>query len=135
MSAPTIKQSGKSAVGLLGQRVRTLWHANDWKISDAEFFTWQEHLHVAGYTYRDLEKAVFEYVHQGGIHKPRFGDLRQLLQRHKRSRIDKEKKLLIRDWNTTPDELSVTQHIEQILKELPLTREKELELYDLLRGA
>ena len=94
MSPPGIKQFDESQLGLLGQHVRALWHANDWKISDAEFFTWQEHLHVAGYTFRDLDKAVFEYVHQGGIYKPRFGDLRQLLQRHKRSRTDKEKKLV-----------------------------------------
>ena len=134
MSAPSIKQFGESAVGLRGQHVRALWHANGWKISDAEFFTWQEHLHVAGYIYRDLEKAVFDYVHQGGIHKPRFGDLRQLLQRHKRSRLDKKKKPVIQDCDRTPDGLSVIEHIEQILKELPLTRERELELYDTLRG-
>ena len=34
---------------------------------------------------------------------------------------------------TLPDGLSVIKHIEQILKELPLAREKELELYDTLR--
>lgn len=35
---------------------------------------------------------------------------------------------------TLPDGLSVIEHIEQILKELPLAREKELERYDTLRG-
>ena len=35
---------------------------------------------------------------------------------------------------TLPDGLSMIKHIEQILKERPLTREKELELYDTLRG-
>ena len=33
-----------------------------------------------------------------------------------------------------PDGLSVTGLIEQMLKDHPLTREKQLELYDLLGG-
>ena len=35
---------------------------------------------------------------------------------------------------TLPGGLSMIMHIEQILKELPLAREKELELYDGLIG-
>ena len=134
MSSPNIKNFDESAIGPLGQRVRALWNANDWKLSDAEFFTWQAHLQDCGYTYGDLEKAMYEYVHQGGIHKPRFGDIRQLLQLHKRRRTGKKKKLVVQDRNTTSDGLSVTGCIEQMLKELPLSREKQLELYDLLGG-
>ena len=126
MSAPSIKQFGESKVGPLGLRVRALWNANGWKLSDAEFFTWQEHLHIACYTYSDLENAVYEYVHQGGIHKPRFGDLRQLLQLHKHRRTGKKKKPAVQDRNTMPDGLSVTGLIEQMLKDHPLTREKQL---------
>ena len=71
MSAPSIKQFGESAVGPLGLRVRALWKANNWKLSDAEFFTWQAHLHKADYTYGDLDKAVLimftraEYINRG----------------------------------------------------------------------
>ena len=133
MSAPSIKQFGESKVGPLGLRVRALWNANGWKISDAEFFNLQEHLHFAGHTYGDLKKAVFDYVQQGGIHKPRFGDLRQLLQLHKRQRIGIKKKPAAQDRNTTPDGPSPTESMEQILKEHPLTPEKKSELYDLLR--
>ena len=35
---------------------------------------------------------------------------------------------------TLPGGLSVIKHTEQILKERPLAREQELELYDALRG-
>lgn len=134
MSAPSIKQFGESAVGPLGQRVRALWKANGWKLSDAEFFTWQAHLQDCGYTYRDLEQTMYEYVHQGGIHKPRFGDLRQLLQLHKRRRIGKKKKPAAQDRNTTPDGLPPTKRMLQILNGGPLTPKKKSELYDLLRG-
>ena len=133
MSAPSIKQFGESEVGPLGLRVRALWKANGWKLSDAEFFTWQAHLHKADYTYGDLDKAVFNYVHQGGIHKPRFGDLKELLQLYKHKRIGKKKKPAAQDQNTTPDGPSLTERMEQINKEGPFTREKESELYDLLR--
>ena len=90
MSPPIKKEFDESAIGALGQHVRALWNANDWKLSDAEFFTWQAHLHDAGYSYGDLEKAVYDYVHQGGIYKPRFGDLRQLLRLHKCRREGKQ---------------------------------------------
>ena len=134
MSAPSIRQFGESAVGLLGLHVRALWNSNGWKLSDAEYFNLQEHLHIAGHKYGDLKKAVFDYVQQGGIHKPRFGDLRQLLQLHKRQRIGIKKKPAAQDRNTTPDGPSLTECMKQINKEGPLTREKESELYDLLRG-
>ena len=49
MSAPSIKQFGESKVGPLGLRVRALWNANGWKLSDAEF------LYLAGaFAYRRL---------------------------------------------------------------------------------
>ena len=134
MGAPNIKQFGESAVGPLGLRVRGLWKANGWKLSDAEFFTWQAHLHKADYTYGDLDKAVFDYVHQGAIHKPRFGDLKQFLQPHKHRRIGKKKKLDVQDRNISPDGPLPTDRMKQIHKEGPLTREKESELYDLLKG-
>ena len=133
MSAPSIKQFGESAVGPLGQRVRALWNTNGWTISDAEYFNLQEHLHVAGHTYSDLYKAVFDYVHRGGRYKPQFGDLKELLQLYKHKRIGKKKKPAAQDRETTPGGPSPTERMEQIHKEGPLTREKESELYDLLR--
>ena len=134
MSAPNIKQFGESAVGPLGRRVRGLWKANGWKLSDAEFFTLQAHLHKADYTYGDLDKAVFDYVHRGGIHKPRFGDLKQFLQRHKHIRTDKKKKPAVQDRNISPDGPPPSDRMKQIYKEGSLTREKELELYNQLKG-
>ena len=134
MSAPSIKQFGESAVGPLGLRVRALWKANGWKLSDAEFSNWQKHLHVAGHTFGDLKKAVFDYVHQGECYKPQFGDLKQLLQLHKHKRIGEEKKPTAQDQDTSPDGPTPTERMKQIHKEGPLTREKESELYDLLRG-
>ena len=133
MSAPSIKQFGESAVGPLGQRVRALWNTNGWTISDAEYFNLREHLHVAGHTYSDLEKAVFDYVHRGGRYKPQFGDLKELLQLNKHKRTGKKKKPAAQDQNTTPDGPSPTERMEKILKEHPLTAEKESELYNLLR--
>ena len=134
MSSPNIKIFGESAIGPLGQRVRALWNANDWKISDAEFFTWQAHLQDSGYTFGDLKNAVYDYVHQGGIHKPRFGDLRQLLRLHKRRREGKQETPIVQDREPTPGVHSVTECIKQIVNgQLPLTREQESKLYDLLR--
>ena len=132
MSAPSIKQFGESAVGPLGLRVRALWKANGWKLSDAEFSNWQKHLHVAGHTYNDLEKALFDYVHRGGRYKPQFGDLKELLQLYKHKRKGKKKKPSAQDRDTTPDGPSPTERMKQIHKEGSLTREKESELYDLL---
>ena len=135
MGALNIKQFGESAVGSLGLRVRALWKVNGWKLSDAEFFTWQAHLHKADYTYGDLDKAVFDYVHQGGIHKPRFGDLKQFLQPHKHRRIDKKKKQVIQDCDAGPDRHLVDERIKQIQNGQPqLSSEKKSELYDLLTG-
>ena len=77
---------------------------------------------------------MFDYVHQGAIHKPRFGDLKQFLQPHKHRRIGKKKKLDVQDRNISPDGPLPTDRMKQIHKEGPLTREKESELYDLLKG-
>ena len=133
MGAPNIRQFGESAVGPLGLRVRALWKANGWKLSDDEFSNWQKHLHVAGHTYSDLYKAVFDYVHRGGHYKPQFGDLKQLLQLYKHKRIGTKKKPTAQDRDTTPDGPTPTERMKQIHKEGPLTREKKSELYDLLR--
>ena len=134
MSPRNVTNIDESQIGALGRSMRKLWNGNDWKLSDEEFEVWRKHLHRGRYTFRDLEDAVFEYVHGGGIYKPRFGDLKTLLRRCRQKRTGEVNN--VEELTTiTPQGQEQIEVIKGMLEGGPvLSREETIRLYDAMTG-